>query len=266
MAVTINIPTQVSQSITNGVTTFAPSENAVFGGLSNRFANGGNSFGAAGVIGTNDNFQLALRTNGINRWLIGTDGRTTNGSFEAGMQLRVEGNFRCTNFGYFSTVVTDRVFSSGNSTGFNITNGGVTSNRFNNHNNTTGTNGFLFLSLGFNPTSGTGNYNVQTINPTINQTGNASGISRGLIINPTLTSAADWRALEIQTDSLSTVFLGRNIGSAAMQIDSTVQGFLPPRMTTTQKNAIATPTAGLIVYDDTLNQLSYYNGTTWVNI
>jgi hypothetical protein len=54
--------------------------------------------------------------------------------------------------------------------------------------------------------------------------------------------------------------------SAVMQADSTTQGFLPPRMTTTQKNAIASPATGLQVYDTTLNQISYYNGTTWTNI
>jgi hypothetical protein len=37
-------------------------------------------------------------------------------------------------------------------------------------------------------------------------------------------------------------------------------------MTTTQKNAIASPATGLQVYDTTLNQMSYYNGTTWTNI
>jgi hypothetical protein len=52
--------------------------------------------------------------------------------------------------------------------------------------------------------------------------------------------------------------------SAVMEITSTTLGFLPPRMTTTQKNAIATPAAGLIVYDTTLNVLTYYNGTTWI--
>jgi len=46
---------------------------------------------------------------------------------------------------------------------------------------------------------------------------------------------------------------------------STTAGFLPPRMTTTQKLAIATPPAGLMVYDNTLNQMSYYNGATWIN-
>jgi hypothetical protein len=53
--------------------------------------------------------------------------------------------------------------------------------------------------------------------------------------------------------------------SAILQADSTTKGFLPPRMTTTQKNAIGTPAAGLQVYDSTLNQMSYYNGTTWIN-
>lgn len=53
--------------------------------------------------------------------------------------------------------------------------------------------------------------------------------------------------------------------SAKLQVESTSKGFLPPRMTTAQKNAIASPSAGLMVYDTTLNQMSYYNGTAWVN-
>jgi len=51
--------------------------------------------------------------------------------------------------------------------------------------------------------------------------------------------------------------------SAQFQIDSTTKGFLPPRMTTTQKNAISSPAAGLVVYDSTTNKLCCYNGTTW---
>jgi hypothetical protein len=54
-----------------------------------------------------------------------------------------------------------------------------------------------------------------------------------------------------------------NNASARLQVDSTTQGFLPPRMTTTQKNAIASPAAGLVVYDSTTNKLCCYNGSTW---
>jgi len=51
--------------------------------------------------------------------------------------------------------------------------------------------------------------------------------------------------------------------SAKLQLDSTTKGFLPPRMTTTQKNAIATPAAGLVVYDTTTNKLQCYDGSSW---
>ena len=56
-----------------------------------------------------------------------------------------------------------------------------------------------------------------------------------------------------------------NVASAIVNVQSTTQGFLPPRMTTTQKNAIASPTAGLVVYDTTLNKLCVYT-TTWETI
>lgn len=54
--------------------------------------------------------------------------------------------------------------------------------------------------------------------------------------------------------------------TAALDITSTTQGFLPPRMTTSQKTAIASPAEGLHVYDTTLHQTSYYNGTSWINL
>jgi hypothetical protein len=54
--------------------------------------------------------------------------------------------------------------------------------------------------------------------------------------------------------------------SAVMEITSTTQGFLQPRLTTTQKNAISSPAAGLQVYDSTTNTPNYYNGTAWVDL
>ena len=56
------------------------------------------------------------------------------------------------------------------------------------------------------------------------------------------------------------------VTSAILNVPSTTKGFLPPRMTTTQKNAIATPATGLMVYDTTLNLISVYNGTTWITL
>jgi hypothetical protein len=50
--------------------------------------------------------------------------------------------------------------------------------------------------------------------------------------------------------------------SSVLDLQSTTRGFLPPRMTTTQKNAI-TAVAGLVLYDSTTNKLQCYNGSTW---
>lgn len=52
--------------------------------------------------------------------------------------------------------------------------------------------------------------------------------------------------------------------SAQLDVKSTTKAFYPPRMTTAQKNAIVSPQAGAVVFDNTLNQLSFYNGTSWV--
>jgi len=51
--------------------------------------------------------------------------------------------------------------------------------------------------------------------------------------------------------------------SAAFQVNSTARGFLPPRMTTTERDAISTPAAGLMVYNTTTNKAQCYNGSTW---
>jgi hypothetical protein len=48
----------------------------------------------------------------------------------------------------------------------------------------------------FQPTSGTATFTEIRSEPLINQTGGANGITRGLYVNPTLTSAADFRAIE----------------------------------------------------------------------
>lgn len=57
-----------------------------------------------------------------------------------------------------------------------------------------------------------------------------------------------------------------NNASSILQADSTTKGFLPPRMTTTEKNAIGTPSAGLIVYDTTLNKLCVRTAAAWETI
>ena len=54
--------------------------------------------------------------------------------------------------------------------------------------------------------------------------------------------------------------------SAILDVQSTTKGVRMPNMTTTQKNAIASPAAGLMVFDTTLAKLAVYSGTAWQTI
>ena len=64
---------------------------------------------------------------------------------------------------------------------------------------------------------------------------------------------------------------GSNIGvgtttpnaSAKLEVNSTVQGFLPPRMTTVQRDAIAAPAIGLVIFNTTTNCLNFFIGSGW---
>ena len=54
--------------------------------------------------------------------------------------------------------------------------------------------------------------------------------------------------------------------SAALEVESTKHGFLPPRMTQAQMQAISSPATGLMVYCTNCSSacLQMYNGSTWV--
>ena len=51
--------------------------------------------------------------------------------------------------------------------------------------------------------------------------------------------------------------------SAKLDVESTTQGFLPPRMTTVQRDAIASPATGLVIFNTTTNCLNFFIGSGW---
>ena len=51
--------------------------------------------------------------------------------------------------------------------------------------------------------------------------------------------------------------------SAQLDVASTTKGFLPPRMTITQRDAITAPAVGLVIYNTTSNCLNFYIGSNW---
>ena len=54
-----------------------------------------------------------------------------------------------------------------------------------------------------------------------------------------------------------------NTASALLDLTSTTKGFLPPRMTTAERDLIGTPVGGLEIYNTTTNKKNFYNGSVW---
>jgi len=75
------------------------------------------------------------------------------------------------------------------------------------------------------------------------------------------------------TCGFSQVKIGDNTtnldGSAVLEVESTNQGLLPPRMTESQRDLIASPATGLIIYCtdccDAGGELEIFDGTEWTN-
>lgn len=71
----------------------------------------------------------------------------------------------------------------------------------------------------------------------------------------------------MRIDSSGNVGVGTTANaSAILDVQSTTKGFRLPNMTTTQKNAISSPAAGLMVFDTTLSKACIYSGSAWETI
>lgn len=95
--------------------------------------------------------------------------------------------------------------------------------------------------------------------------GNGSGIANASI--NVVHSSVSGHILAKATNGmvLSSTGAGGPTTSAALDIQSTTGAFIPPRMTTGQRDAL-TPTAGMMVWNTTTTKLQVYNGTSWVDL
>jgi hypothetical protein len=118
----------------------------------------------------------------------------------------------------------------------------------------TATSGDTYLitnASAFQPTSGTGTYAFLSARPTINQTGGANGITRGVYVQPTLTAAADWRSIEWSNNS------GWGLYGAG-----TAPNFLNGNLGLRTTVAPGPNGSGLVIYDTDYPRLSFRNSVT----
>jgi len=129
---------------------------------------------------------------------------------------------------------------------------GNTAIGYNSDSSATSLNNSIFVGVGnHGPVSGSGNIiignNISGLPISCNnQIRIYNGVGKGLSVN-----------------RLGGVGLGTDSAAASSILDltSTTQGFLMPRMTNTQMNAIASPATGLMVYNTTNGVYNYYNAT-----
>lgn len=152
------------------------------------------------------------------------------------------------NFGFWFGFSQAGSWTNGSKTSINIGQGASTPN----------INNITYTSVNIVPT-----FNV-------NFFGRIGNIIRGIYYNPTITSFTNGvrnQLRGIETSIGGAYFNTTSVNdSAILQADSTTQGFLPPRMTTAEKNAIGTPATGLMVYDTTLNKLAVFTGVNWETV
>ena len=109
----------------------------------------------------------------------------------------------------------------------------------------------------------------------------AAGIRAGGNAKDFVISAKDSRDLYLSTNFVSSITqvqfaVKHNIGvlikdnastimdaSARLEVASTTQGFLPPRMTQAQINAIVAPATGLMAFNLDIGQVCAYDGAVW---
>jgi len=101
----------------------------------------------------------------------------------------------------------------------------------------------LWWDLGV--THNTGRFEIR------NRTGGGGGALVGLSIQPNM-------RIGIGTQSPH--------ASAQVEVASTTRGFLLPRMTTAERNAVAAPAEGLMIYNVTDHAPQFWNGSAWAGM
>lgn len=250
----------------NLVTTLAP-----------YFKQNGNSFGDTARLGTVDNNPLLFKLNNVSKGIFAQNGRFGIGTINPSSTLEVVdtvgtaslivrsnnasgsilairgGSAQLQMNASTASILTPQQNMTIDQPSVMGSVGSYTWIRFYNPNQSqiSGNGIGIYSEQVFNPSSGTSTHTNFRIGGTINQTGGANGITRGIHITTSLASAVDYRAIQIDTGS---VYLDRT--STPTQSSLGTNLFLVMDSVTGKINSFA----GSMVSDTVNNGLSKFSG------
>ena len=113
-----------------------------------------------------------------------------------------------------------------------------------------------------------GEISTRVASQNLNLYGNSNGTAGNGTQIWAWTGSAWVETLKVVNNTNPSVIIGSATydASAKLKIDSTISGFLPPRMTDAQIRAIVAPAEGLVAYNTTISHLCCYQAGAWVKL
>lgn len=207
---------------------------------------------AIGLATTDSPTFAGLTVNTSTFYVDAASNRVGIGTTSPAYKLHVDGGSSFTSMGLTSTNSTQMNFSAGIPERDGGTNG-VADFIWR-------TNGVARWILRKNSTAETGTANFGSDFEIFARADDGSGLSLPFSINRRTQNAQLSNTLYTYFGSVG---IGTTSPGGALDVVSTTKAFLPPRMTTAQRDAIASPTAGMVIYNTTTNVLNFHNGTAW---
>jgi hypothetical protein len=93
-----------------------------------------------------------------------------------------------------------------------------------------------------------------------------AGGRMSMVFSSVVTGGTLTERMRINSGGIVAIGTASPDGTALLDVSSTTKGFLPPRMTTTQRDAISSPPNGLMLYNSTTDKLQVRAAGAWVDL